>query len=117
MQTEIADDPFDAANANQVSSLLKLLRDDLGRSVRIQESMPNDLAHHLFGASIVGLWPACFALQSQCAVRFKVFQKLKIALLGITKSTGRASGSQPLALAFEKHGQLACDLVIVRQQD
>ena len=44
----------------------------------------------------------------------KVFQKLKIALFSITESTGGLSGSQSLALAFEKHGQLAGDLVIVR---
>jgi hypothetical protein len=56
-----------------MAGLLELLRDDLGRSIRIQETMPNNLAHHLLGASIIALWPACFALQSQCALGFKEF--------------------------------------------
>jgi hypothetical protein len=39
-----------------------------GRSIRIQETMTNDLTDHLFGTPIVGLWPARFALQSQGAL-------------------------------------------------
>jgi len=79
--------------------------------------MTNDLAHHLFGAPIVGLWPACLALQSQRALRFKLFQQLKIALLSVTEFTSSLSGTQSLTLAFEKHGQLTGDLVIVGQED
>src|SRR6516225_5113513 len=97
--------------------LLELLRDDLGRSIRIQKTMTNDLAHHLFGAPIVALWPACFTLQSQGPMSFKLFQELKIALFSVTEFTSGLSGTQSLALAFEKHGQLAGNLVIVRQKD
>src|SRR5580693_1505046 len=97
--------------------LLELMRDDLGRSIRIQKPMTNDPAHHLFGAPIVGLGPACFALQSQRASSLKLFQQLKIALFGITKFTSGLSGTKSLTLAFEKHGQLAGDLIIVGQED
>src|SRR5271166_4168179 len=97
--------------------LLELLRDDLGRSIRIQKAMTNDLAHHLFGAPIVGPWPARFALQSERALSFKLFQQLKIALFGVTEFTSGLSGTQSLTLAFEKHGQLAGNLIIVGQED
>ena len=102
MQTKVADDSLDAPNANKMVGLLKLLGDDLGRSIRIQETMTNDLTDHLFGAPIVGLWPARFALQSQRALGFKLFQQLKIALFGVTEFTGGLSGTQSLTLAFEK---------------
>jgi hypothetical protein len=87
LQTKVADDPHDAPNANEVVGLLELLGDDLGRSIWIQETMTNDLAHHLFGAPIVGLWPAYFAVQGQRAMSCKLFQQLKIALLGVTEFT------------------------------
>ena len=117
MQTKVADDPLDAANANEVVSLLELLSDNLSRSIRIQEAVTNDLAHHLLSATIIGLWAACFALQGQRALSFKVFQELKIALFSITEFTSGLSGTQSLALAFEKHGQLAGNLIIVGQED
>src|ERR1700719_2129801 len=97
--------------------LLELLGDHLGRSIRIQETMTNDLTDHHFSAPIVGLWPARFALQSQRALGFKLFQQLKIALFGITEFTGGQRGAQSLTLAFEKHGQLAGNLIIVGQKD
>jgi hypothetical protein len=70
LQPKVADDSLDAPNANEMASLLKLLGNHLSRSIRIQESMTNDLPDHLFGAPIVGLWPARFALQSQGALSF-----------------------------------------------
>jgi hypothetical protein len=117
LQTKVADDSLDAANANEMVSLLELLGDDLSRSIRIQEPMTNDLTDHLFGAPIVGLWPAHFALQSQSALGFKLFQQLKIALFGVTEFPGSLSGTQSLTFAFEKHGQLAGNLIIVGQED
>src|ERR1700693_3571337 len=80
-------------------------------------SMTNDLTDHHFSAPIVGLWPARFALQSQRALGFKLFQQLKIALFGVTEFTGGQRGTQSLTLAFEKHGQLAGNLIIVGQED
>jgi hypothetical protein len=79
--------------------------------------MTNDLTDHLFGAPIVSLWTAGFALQSQRALGFKLFQQLKIALFGVTEFTGSLSGTQSLTLALEKHGQLAGNLIIVGQED
>src|SRR5208283_1306062 len=73
LQTKVADDSLDASNANEMVGLLELLGDDLRRSIRIQETMTNDLTDQLFGAPIVGLWPARFALQSQGALSFKLF--------------------------------------------
>src|SRR5271165_3896101 len=73
LQTKVADGSLDASNANEMVGLLELLGDDLRRSIRIQETMTNDLTDHLFGAPIVGLWPARFALQSQGALSFKLF--------------------------------------------
>jgi hypothetical protein len=79
--------------------------------------MTKDLTHHLLGAPIVALWPACFAVQSQRALSFKLFQELKIALFRVTEFASGLSGTQSLALAFEKHGQFAGNLVIVGQED
>src|ERR1700722_2632875 len=98
-------------------SLLKLLGNNFSRSIRIQETMTNDLTDHLFGAPTVILWAAAFALQSQRALGFKLFQQLKIALFGVTEFTGSLSWTQSLTLALEKHGQLAGNLIIVGQED
>src|ERR1700731_2188893 len=117
LQPKVADHSLDAANANKMVSLLKLLGNDLSRSVWIQEPMTNDLTDHLFSAPIVGLWPAHFALQSQGALSFKLFQQLKIALFSVTEFTSSLSGAQSLTLAFEKHGQLVGNLIIVGQED
>ena len=97
--------------------LLEPLRNDLGRSIRIQETMPNDLAHYLLGASIVGLGPACFALQSQGPLSFKDFQQLKIALPSVTEFPSSLRGTQSLAFAFEKHCHLTGDFIMVGQED
>ncbi len=48
LQTKVADDSLDAPNANKMVSLLELSSNDLGRSIRIQETMTNDLTDHLF---------------------------------------------------------------------
>jgi hypothetical protein len=76
----------------------------LSRSIRIEEAVTNDLAYHLLSATIIALWAACLALQGQCALSFKVFQELEIALFSVTEFTSGLSGTQSLALAFEKHG-------------
>jgi len=47
----------------------------------------------------------------------KLLQELKIALFGVTEFASGLSGTQSLTLAFEKHGQLAGNLVIVGQED
>jgi hypothetical protein len=47
----------------------------------------------------------------------KLLQELKIALFGVTEFASGLSGTQSLTLAFEKHGQLTGNLVIVGQED
>src|SRR6516165_282003 len=117
LQTKVADDSLDAANANQVVGLPELLGDDLGRSLRIQETVPDNLAHHLLGATVVSLWSARFALQGQGAAELQLFEQLKIALLRVAEFLGGPGGAQPLALAFKKHRQFTGDLILIGQED
>ena len=42
---------------------------------------------------------------------------MEIALFGVTEFTSGLSGPQSLTLAFEKHGQLAGNLIVVGQED
>jgi hypothetical protein len=46
LQLKVADGSLDAAKANKMVSLPKLLGNDLRRSIRIQETMTNDLTDH-----------------------------------------------------------------------
>src|ERR1700731_4453436 len=77
-----------------------------------------DLLGHAFRTTGVEFFFANqsrFALQSQGALSFKLFQQLKIALFSVTEFTSSLSGAQSLTLAFEKHGQLVGNLIIVQE--
>ena len=113
MQAKLLDDPFDASCANVQLALAKLLGNHLRGGIRVEEAMPDHLADHLIGASIVVLGSAFLTEQSQRTLFPEGGAKLEIALSAELVFLGRLCRSEPLAIAFDKHGEFAGDLVIV----
>jgi len=109
-------DPFHGADADIRTGLLQLLGDHFGRGVRIEKAMADDQPDHLLGPAVVGFRSATFAQQSHRAPFPVGVQQLIIALLGITELAGGRDRTKTLTLAFENHGQLACDLVTLRNR-
>lgn len=93
-------------------SLAEFLSDDLGRGLRIQEAMADDLADDFVGAPVIGLGAGGFTVQSQGAVFFEQMEQLEIAGFGIAEFFGGLGGTGAFALAFEEHGQLEGEFIV-----
>jgi len=113
LQAVIGDDPLDTANAQEVMGLLESLRDDFRRSVRVQEAVPDDLAHDLVGAAVIGLGAGGFALQRWGAVVLVEMEQLEVTGFGIAEFGGGLGRARAFALAFEEHGQFEGDLIAI----
>jgi hypothetical protein len=108
----LLDDTDDTTSADRESGLAELLRDDVDRGVRIEEAVADDLANDFVGADVVAFGAGPVALES-CASRFTIeFEQLKISLLAEVELLSGLGGTEPFALAFNKHGQAGDNEVI-----
>ena len=114
MKTVLLDDADDTTNADLKTGLAEFLRDDVDRSVGIEEALADDLANDLVGADIVAFGAGLMALES-CASLFTIeFEQLKISLLAEIVLLGGLGGAEPFALAFDEHGQSGDDEVVCK---
>ena len=117
MQAVIGNDAFDAALADRLPLLADFLGDDGGGRIGVQETTADDQTDHLVGAAVIrfGTW----ALQEQTFGAFciKGTQDLVIALAGEVVFESGFGRADPLALAFDEHGQAAADLVVFGDQE
>jgi hypothetical protein len=112
LKAVLLDDTDDTPSADREASLAELLRDDVDRSVGIEEAVTDDLANEFVRADIVVLGAGLVALES-CASLFPIeFEELKIALLAEVELRSGLDGTEPFALAFNKHGEAGDDVVI-----
>ena len=114
LQPVVGDDALHAADADGITSLPELLGDDLGGSLGIQKAVANDLADEFVRAAVIGNGATLFAFERGGAMGLKLVEELEIALLGIAVFTCGLRGAKALALAFNEHGELAGDLVVLR---
>jgi hypothetical protein len=112
LKTVLLDDADDTPNADRKACLAEFLRDDVDRSVRIEEAVADDLANDLVGADIVVFGAGLVALES-CASLFTIeFEQLKISLFTELEFFGGLGSAEPFALAFDEHGQPGDDKVV-----
>lgn len=111
MKAVIGDDALDAALANLEVGLAKLLRDDLGGGLRVQEEVAQDLAHDLVGAAVIGLGASLVGLEGEQAALPEVVQELIIALAAEAVFLGEVEDVALEALAFDEHEEAAGQLV------
>jgi hypothetical protein len=112
LKAVLLDDADDTTNADREAGLAELLRDDLDGGVRIEEAVADDLANDLVGADIVALRAGLVSSES-CTAMFTVeLKQLEISLLAEAQLLGGLGGAEPLALAFDEHGQAGDDEVI-----
>ena len=113
MKAKLLNDTLDASSADCPAALAKLLRDDVGRCVRVKEAVTNHLPHYLLGSSMVGFWAALATEQGQGALISECTAKLKIALLAEAEFLRRLSRPDTLAFAFDQHGKLSDNFVVI----
>ena len=111
MKAVIGDDAFGAPGAEGEAGLAELLGDDLGGGVGIEEAVADDLADGLVGAAGGALGAALAALQGGGAVGEEGAADLEVALFAEAELLGGSQGAEPLALAFDEHGEFAGDFV------
>jgi hypothetical protein len=112
LKAVLLDDTDDTANAEREAGLAEFLRDDVDRGVGIEEAVPDDLANDLVGPDIVAFGAGLVALESWASVFPVEFEQLKIALFAEVELLGGPGGAEPLALAFDEHGQAGDDEVV-----
>jgi hypothetical protein len=113
LQAKLFDHALHAANADLPSALRELLRDHFGRRLGIEEPVPDRLAHHLGGSTIMRLGTALAGAQGPGAQFGEGGPQLKVALSAEAKLARGPRRPQPLALAFDEHGELAGDLIVL----
>ena len=117
MKTVLFDDADNTTHADREPGLAEFLRDNVDRGVRIKEAMTDDLANDLVGADIVAFGPGLVALES-CASMFTIeFEQLKVSLFAEVELFGGLGGTEPFALAFDKHGQAGDDEVVGKNRE
>ncbi|MCX6922805.1 MAG: hypothetical protein NT154_06275 [Verrucomicrobia bacterium] len=82
MKSEFRDDPFDAALGDRPAILPQFVCDNVGRRVRIQETVPDNLTHDRFRALRGSFGAALVRLQSRRPLFFKEVKQLGVALFG-----------------------------------
>ena len=109
----IGDDPFDAALADGQTLLPDFLGDDGGGTIPVQEATADDQFDGLLGAAVIGFGSRGLQDQALGAFLVKVSQDLVITLAGEVVFFGGFGRAETFALALDKHGQAAADLVII----
>jgi hypothetical protein len=113
LQTELSYDAVHGSFAYAEVTLSEFLSDDLGTGVRIQESVADDLAHEFLGAAVVGFGASLGAEKALTAFFKEESAELEIALTAETEFGRGAINAFRAAFAFDEHGQLESDFVII----
>jgi len=109
LRAKLREDAFDAAGADHETALPQFLRDDLGRGIRVEEAVADNLLDDLIGAAVVGLGPAFLIEQGESAVALKGDAQLEVTLPAEAELGGGRAGAQSFTLSFEEHGELGED--------
>lgn len=112
MQAVIGDDPFDAAHADGKVSLPEFLGHDRHRSVWIQKTMAEDLAHNLLGAAEFRFGAGLLRGQSRKAPLLEGLQQLIVTLAAATEFLSDLADARLQALAFQKHEKAPRQLIV-----
>ncbi len=104
MQAVVLDDPFHAAATEDGTGLDELLGNDLGRSVRIEKAMADNVAHHLVGPAVVVFGAALLGGQAPGPLVEEALPELKVALPTEAELSGGSLRSE-LTFPFEQHRQ------------
>ena len=107
MQAVIGDDAANGAQTDGEVGLSELLRDDLGRSIRIQEDVAQDLPHDLLGAAVVGFGSSFLGLEGRKSTLLESLQQLIITLTAVAVFFDDGDDALLEALAFEEHEETA----------
>jgi hypothetical protein len=105
-------DPLDASGGDGVSVLVQFLGDDFRGHLRVEESIPYDLAYDLIGPAVVCLGTPFAAFQSFGALALEEFTYLVIALAGIAILPCGFLRAKPFTLALVEHGKFQSDFII-----
>jgi hypothetical protein len=105
------DDAFDAARADEETTLADLLSDDIGRGIRVEKAVTDDLAHDLIGPAVVGLGAPALAEEGDGPPFPIGVQDLVVALLGEAELPCGPQRAEGFTFALEEHGQPWGDLV------
>ena len=79
--------------------------------------MTNDLAFDLVGADRVGFGAAFLGQESRASLFAIKFKQLKISLFAEAELLGGLGGTEPLALAFDEHGEAGDDEIIRKNRE
>ena len=103
LKAVIGDDPLDTAEADREVGLAKLLGDDLGGRVGVEEAVAQDLADRLVGAPIIGFRSGFLRLEGGETAALEGVEDLIIALTAITIFLGDGGDVGFQTFAFDQH--------------
>lgn len=78
--------------------------------------MPNHLSLDFRSAAIVPFRSARLVVERDGPLLLVGMEQLEIALLGVALLTGGVGGAQALALAFDEHGELPGELILIDER-
>jgi hypothetical protein len=110
----IGDHSFNAAQADGVTLLPKLLGNDRWRGLGIKKTIAEDLTHQLVGSAIVGLGPGFAAPQGGQTALLKGGKDLVIALAATTVFLGDGVNLSLQTLSLHEHDETASQLIVGR---
>ena len=117
MKAVLLDDADDTASADWETGLAKFLCEDVERGVGIEKAVANDLADDFVGADIVAFGAWLVAKQSWATLFTIELEQLKITLFAEAELLGCLGGTDPLALAFNEHGEAGDNEVIGKNRE
>jgi hypothetical protein len=117
LKAELLDDAFHAAGADGKSSLTKLLGNDVGRGIGVEEAVADDLPDHHLSTHRWALGPTFLAAERGRPVLVKELQELVIARPAQALLHGCGRATEALALSLDKHEESFGDLVIGRNKE
>jgi len=89
------------------------LSNDFGTGFRIQEPVTDDLTDEFLGAPVVGFWASFGAEESLAALFKKEGPDLEVALTAKTELGSSPINAFRAAFAFDEHGKLPSDFVVL----
>jgi hypothetical protein len=112
LQAKVFDHALDTARAELQAGLSDFLSNNLSRSVRVKEAMPNDLTCNLLGAAVVVFWSPFFARESLGAMKAKGLANLVVPRLAEAECLSSLAWTEGTTFALDQHSKLSSDVVI-----
>ena len=113
LQPVLLKDASDGSVADGDSLLPEFLGDDFAVGIGVEESGADHLPFDFVSSSVVGFRTTFFICECDGSVLEEGLADLEIALRGVAEFVGRLLRSEPFAFAFDEHGELVGNFIVL----